>query len=188
MRAIRVLGITLLAAVSVAAEECAVNVSLGSANLANAATLIKAKTVAAEVFGGIGVGLGWSAKGIPDNRRCVIRIKALLEISSSFHEHPDSLAYATVGVRADREVHIFIDRVAAMVPESSFGILLGHVLAHEITHVLEGVPRHSERGLMKARWGRSDLQRLVDHPLRFDLVDQALIHAALADAASGPDE
>jgi hypothetical protein len=165
-----------------------VNVSLGGGNLANAAALIKAKTVAAEIFAGIGVGLAWSAKEVPDGRRCVILIKVRLEISSSLHQHPDSLAYANVGVQADRQVHVFIDRAAAMVPNSLLGNLLGHVLAHEITHVLEGVPRHSVIGVMKARWDRGDLKCIVDHPLRFDLVDQALIHAALADAASGPDE
>jgi hypothetical protein len=58
------------------------------------------------------------------------------------------------------------------------GTLLGHVIAHEITHILQGVPRHSETGVMKARWERKDLQALVDHPLRFAPVDEALIHAS----------
>uniref|UniRef100_Q01P43 Uncharacterized protein n=1 Tax=Solibacter usitatus (strain Ellin6076) TaxID=234267 RepID=Q01P43_SOLUE len=183
MCAIRVLGITLLAAVSIPAEECAVNVTLLSGNLATAAVMIKAKTVTAGIFAGIGVELSWS-KAAMDTRSCIPRIVARLEVTSDPGERPDSLAYASVGVRADRQIHIFIDRVAAMVPESALGILLGHVLAHEITHVLEGVPRHSERGVMKARWEHSDLQYLVNHPLHFDPIDAALIRAAL----SGPDE
>ena len=32
------------------------------------------------------------------------------------------------------------------------GFLLGHVLAHEIGHVLQGVARHSATGVMKGRW------------------------------------
>ena len=183
MWAIRVLGITLLAAVSVPAEECALNVSLGSANLASAAAVLKAKTMAAEIFAGIGVDMGWS-KATMDGPRCITRINARLEIASGLDERPDALAYVTVGVGADRQIHVFIDRVAAMVPNSSLGALLGHVLAHEITHVLEGVPRHSDGGVMKARWDRRDLQCLIHRALRFDLVDAALIHAAL----SGPDE
>lgn len=183
MWAIRVLGIILLAAVSVPAEECAVNVTLLGGNLATAAVMIKAKTVAADIFAGIGVELEWS-RAVMNTRSCSPRIVARLEVASGPDERPDSLAYASVGVRADRQIHIFIDRVAGMVPESSFGTLLGHVLAHEITHVLEGVPRHSERGVMKARWDRSDLQYLVNHSLHFDGVDAALIRAAL----SGPDE
>ena len=183
MRAIRVLGITLLTAVSLPADECMVNVTLVSGNLVRAAAVIKAKSVAGDIFAGIGMQLGWS-KATTDGRRCITRIEARLEIASGPGERPDALAYATVGVRADRRIHIFIDRVAATVPESSFGTLLGHVLAHEITHVLEGVPRHSDGGVMKARWDRNDLKCLVHHPLHFDLVDAALIHAAL----SGPDE
>jgi hypothetical protein len=30
------------------------------------------------------------------------------------------------------------------------------VLAHEITHVLEGTRRHSSTGIMKARWDNHD--------------------------------
>jgi hypothetical protein len=187
MRAIRVLGITLLAAASVPAEECAVNLVMGSGNLVSAATAIKAKTVAAEIFAGIGVDLAWSQTTM-DGGRCITRIKARLEVASGPGQHPDALAYATVGVGADQQIHIFIDRVAPSVPESSLGTLLGHVLAHEITHVLEGVPRHSDQGVMKARWDRGDLLRLVNQALRFDLVDEALIHAALTNAANVPDE
>ena len=182
MRAIRVLGITLLTAVSLRAE-CAVNVTLVSGNFARAAAVIKAKSVAVDIFAGIGMELGWS-KAATDGRRCITRIEARLEIASGPGEHPDAMAYATLGVGTDRRIHVFIDRVAAMVPESWLGTLLGHVLAHEITHVLEGVPRHSDGGVMKARWDRHDLQCLIHHPLHFDLVDAALIHAAL----SGPDE
>src|SRR5260370_30619151 len=153
MRAIRVLGITLLATASVPAEECAVNVTLISGNVASAAVVIKAKTVAGDIFAGIGVELGWS-KVTMDGPSGIRRIAARLEIASGPNDRPDALAYATVGLEADRKIHVFIDRVAAMVPESSLGTLLGHVLAHEITHVLEGVPRHSGSGRMKARWAR----------------------------------
>ena len=183
MRAIQVLGITLFMAVSLPADECAVNVTLVSGNLVSTAAVIKAKSVAGDIFADIGMELGWS-KETTDGRRCIRRIGARLETASGPGEPPDALAYTTLGVRADRQIHIFIDRVGAMVPESSLGTLLGHVLAHEITHVLEGVPRHSDGGVMKARWDRIDLKCLVHHPLHFDLVDAALIHAAL----SGPDE
>ena len=36
-------------------------------------------------------------------------------------------------------------------------MLLAHVLVHEITHVLEGVDRHTGQGVMKARWTEDDL-------------------------------
>ena len=81
MRAIRVLGITLLTAVSLRAE-CAVNVTLVSGNFARAAAVIKAKSVAVDIFAGIGMELGWS-KAATDGRRCITRIEARLEIASA---------------------------------------------------------------------------------------------------------
>lgn len=38
-------------------------------------------------------------------------------------------------------------------------LVLGHVIAHEIAHVLLG-PGHSEEGIMRAEWSRYDLQRI----------------------------
>jgi hypothetical protein len=38
-------------------------------------------------------------------------------------------------------------------------LILGHVIAHEVTHVLIG-PGHSEGGIMRGQWSRSDLQRI----------------------------
>jgi hypothetical protein len=36
--------------------------------------------------------------------------------------------------------------------EASASAILGHVLAHEIGHVLLGTTKHSDSGLMKAWW------------------------------------
>ena len=38
-------------------------------------------------------------------------------------------------------------------------LVLGHVIAHEVAHVLLG-PGHSEEGIMRAKWSRYDLQRI----------------------------
>jgi hypothetical protein len=37
--------------------------------------------------------------------------------------------------------------------------ILGHVIAHEVAHVLIG-PGHSEEGIMRGEWSRYDLQRI----------------------------
>jgi hypothetical protein len=47
--------------------------------------------------------------------------------------------------------------------------LLSHVLAHEIAHVLQGVSRHSESGILKARWDREDFFLMQQHRLNFTL-------------------
>ena len=52
---------------------------------------------------------------------------------------------------------------------------LGHVLAHEIAHVLEGVAQHSSEGVMKAKWNERDCDELTRKPLRFAAEDLELI-------------
>jgi len=54
---------------------------------------------------------------------------------------------------------IFCHRVARLAEEveSSEGLILGHVLAHEIGHLLLGYGGHSKRGIMRLHWGESDL-------------------------------
>jgi len=75
--------------------------------------------------------------------------------------------------------------VASMVPANRMGILLGHVLVHEITHVLQGVSRHSEEGVMKARWNIPDFRAMEAHPLPFDRLDVLLIHAGVRRSTVG---
>jgi len=54
---------------------------------------------------------------------------------------------------------IFIDRIKsfAMERELSLAQLLGHVLAHELGHMLLGANSHSGMGLMRAQWSSREL-------------------------------
>jgi hypothetical protein len=38
--------------------------------------------------------------------------------------------------------------------------VLGHVIAHEVTHILQGAIWHSETGIMKAQWSGGDFQQM----------------------------
>jgi hypothetical protein len=57
--------------------------------------------------------------------------------------------------------------------------LLAHVLVHEITHVLEGISRHSATGIMKDRWDDNDYSEMRRKPLRFAQEDVNLIYDGL---------
>jgi hypothetical protein len=50
------------------------------------------------------------------------------------------------------------------------------VLAHEIGHVLQGIERHSETGVMMAKWTSEDYKQMVVKPLAFTEEDVILIH------------
>ena len=47
------------------------------------------------------------------------------------------------------------------------GTLLGHVLAHEIAHLLLGANSHSETGIMRAHWDNKDLDEARKNALLF---------------------
>lgn len=57
--------------------------------------------------------------------------------------------------------------------------LLAHVMAHEITHMLQGVSRHSLTGVMKPRWDRNDYSQMAWRPLAFTEGDIALIQLGM---------
>jgi hypothetical protein len=62
--------------------------------------------------------------------------------------------------------------------------LMAHVMAHEIAHILQGIDRHSQSGLMKAHWSLSERIRMVSKPLPFTDDDILLIHKGLAERAA----
>ena len=53
--------------------------------------------------------------------------------------------------------------------------VLGYVLVHEMTHILQGVARHSDSGIMKARSDKADLVRIRLVPMSFTKDDVDLI-------------
>jgi len=54
------------------------------------------------------------------------------------------------------------------------------VLVHEITHILQGVDRHSAQGVMKAQWDDNDYSAMAWKPLPFSPIDVELINRGLA--------
>jgi hypothetical protein len=74
-----------------------------------------------------------------------------------------SLGFSTIDTREQRGTlaTILADRVQTMAAEAGVerGALLGRVMAHEIGHLLLGTTSHGRRGLMRARWSTTELQR-----------------------------
>ncbi len=58
-------------------------------------------------------------------------------------------------------------------------MLLAHELVHEITHILQCLDRHSETGVMKARWTADDYCEMRWKPLTFTPEDIQLIHLGM---------
>ena len=103
-------------------------------------------------------------------------------------EHPlesatsGALASARIVGSTGTEIVVYKDRLQSFLAdhESLVGAAAGYVLAHELAHVMQGVARHSESGIMKANWSRDDRKAMVIHKLTFTALDIELIHQGLA--------
>jgi hypothetical protein len=134
-----------------------------------------AKRVASEILAKAGVRILWRT-GLAEVEEDEQPI--LVEVTSSTPEElfPGAMGYAHDGIH----IRIFGDRVHNAGGVDLENTLLAHVLVHEITHILEGIPHHSQDGVMKAHWTPQDLVRMASRSLPFDPQDVALIHSGLA--------
>jgi hypothetical protein len=95
---------------------------------------------------------------------------------------PGVLAEARPFAKCGIRITVFINRVSRLfetrlAPDSS---ILGHVLAHEIGHVLLKLETHSETGLMKARWTDHELVQMRSKIFAFTPAAIQMIQANLA--------
>jgi hypothetical protein len=145
----------------------------------------RAMAVASRVFAQIGVRVDWR-RGLHNCPRQAIQID--LSENTPASQRPEALAYALP--YEGTHIVVFLDRVRNTVGPHTVPYLLGHVLAHEVAHILEGVAAHSERGLMKARWDGEDYEQMAWAPLAFTDADVQLINLGLearaARLAPGP--
>jgi len=129
-----------------------------------------AKDQATKMFAQIGIRIQWRSVGrsLPSDAVIV----ELVERAS-----PNECAGALACAKPFEGVHIrvFYDRVCATVPDRMVSPLLAHVLVHEITHILQGVSRHSDSGIMKAQWDVHDFETMARKPLQFCPEDVSLI-------------
>jgi hypothetical protein len=148
--------------------------------------LAQAEAIASRMFATAGVALEWRSVGSAACRDSDQASTVVLDfhIHTAPSEHPGALAFA-LPYQGSRIVVLF-DRIARSAggPRQVVTIL-AHVMAHEITHLLEGVARHSQTGVMKAHWDGHDLMQMGYKPLPFDAEDIFLIQHALRVIAVG---
>lgn len=131
-----------------------------------------AKGLTTRIFAGIGVPLEWRACE-PDSEPSPTTIVVELVSRTPPEFMSGALGYAMPG---RRRIVIFFDRIEWM-PDA--WVVLGHVMAHEITHVIQGVPRHSDTGLMKPHYRNSDLSEMRHKSLPFTQEDLLLLYDGL---------
>jgi hypothetical protein len=142
-----------------------------------------AREAAAEAFAAAGVRTEWRA-GRPT--RDQLRDKTAIVINLVDHGdpgfRPDALAWTDLceGVH----ITVYWDRIVGRKRPAPASVVLAHVLVHEVTHVLQGISRHAETGVMKARWTNEDYQAMRSKMLPFTRHDLELIQLGLARRSS----
>ncbi len=149
------------------------------------AVLRRSELVAGRIFAGIGLTVRWRS-GRPKTSMAGREAEALairLEAGIPGGPHTDALAF-TAPEQGGVVVHILYYNVRAAHRPDLVHVLLGYLLAHEMGHVLEGMDRHSESGVMKAFWTPEDFREMASGRLSFAPTDAAIMLKRLAIAAA----
>jgi hypothetical protein len=136
--------------------------------------LMGVRPQASAMFGSIGVRIDWRERDSCPAGVGAIQVRLSYDSTKVRDSGAEALAFAQP---YQGTIVVFLDRVQEL--NRNRGIVMTHVLVHEITHVLEGISRHSSTGLMKARWDYRDYFEMLRKPLPFAQEDITLIYHGL---------
>jgi hypothetical protein len=135
-----------------------------------------AKESMSRIYGEIGVDITW--QDARSEARTGLIVLILPESRSIRESIPQSVMGYSSGTADERRriAYVLYGRMdqfrLEQVPAIQRAILLGHLMAHEVGHLLLPVQSHSPSGIMRARWSRADLELAQQGRLRFT-ADQA---------------
>jgi hypothetical protein len=77
---------------------------------------------------------------------------------------------------------VFLSRIIDLHSSSgqNVGPILGHVMAHEIAHLLLGMNSHSQFGIMRAEWQKEELLKAAKGQLLFTMEEAQLMRQRVA--------
>jgi hypothetical protein len=170
-------GVGVLADEGLAARPLVV-VSVFNDARVNEAVLSSAQERAAKILREAGVNLVWldcghGERDVPDGclRASDQRHFALRIIPRSLTLKSDVFGVAFLGEDGvGSQADVFFDEVEKLDIDRRIGVsgLLGHVIAHELGHLMLGNNSHAASGIMRPRWQAEELQRILRGALLFD--------------------
>jgi len=137
--------------------------------------LMGVRPLASGMFASIGVRIDWRERGSCPAGVGAIQVRLSHNSTGVRDSRADALAFAQPYVGT---IVIFLDRVQELNRKGGPSVM-AHVLVHEITHVIEGIDRHSATGIMKAHWNDQDYFQMQRKPLAFAQEDVDLIYVGL---------
>ena len=137
--------------------------------------VFRAISRSSQIFAGIGVEVQFCAcRKSKKASRTGVEIEMTIEMDAPAEASSGALALAHP-FRPDGRIRVFYSRLQGYGPKEVRDVMLAYILTHEISHVLQGLERHSATGLMKAGWSREDFMEIVADKLVFDARDIELI-------------
>jgi hypothetical protein len=156
-------------------------------NQAMTLIVMEAQGTADEIFSSIGVILKWRAERTTDTTCSAERMNWKISVAFSWSTqptfHPEAMAYSRPFAKSGPCVTVFMDRLNPMVSSNpvTAAVLLGHVFAHELAHILTGTGRHSATGILKSYWSNEEIRAMPWRHLRFTDDDERLILNAIGE-------
>ena len=181
MKITTIAAVAIALAMSARADEGTVYVQ--GLSVVPAPMLNRARSLANQMFASVDVKIDWriGQQHLSETRReRAIMVEIVTDTPRELKSGALAFALPYEGVH----IKIFYDRVQAATDPELTPNVLAHVMVHEITHILQGTCRHSDTGVMKARWAHADYMEMGQKPLSFTDEDVQLIKAGLAARAS----
>ena len=136
-----------------------------------------ARAQASAIYARIGIDLKWSrlSECVNDGIRIDVEPRAAADLS------PKATASAYPFSKSPRRITVYCDRVQAVISgrELSARFILGHILAHELGHVLLRTDAHADTGLMKAHWTHADFGAMSRAPAAIGGIHAKMMHENL---------
>jgi len=176
------LGVALAASVMAAAPQPKITVLVYDYAEVPLKTLVSAQQQAATIFNTAGIEIEWRhgfpapneavpaypPAGGPDKLEVLILSRAMVSrMKPGLNDLarallPSSSGFGTV-------VYIYADRCRELVSGRgwAYGSILGHILAHELGHLLLGLGAHRTGSIMQPNWGENELCRALQRRMLF---------------------
>lgn len=139
----------------------------------------QAEGITERIYRNAGVAIEWQDRAHSTTGESSFSVRI---VSRSLNLQGEDVGIAFVGrdglgVQAD----VFYSGIERLARSSSVGAgdILGHVMAHELGHLLLGLDSHSNLGIMQARWRRGQLRQISMGILGFDRRESEIMRARL---------